>query len=102
VPFEAFPIESRGHQDCLIGQDAAAKVFPEVTRFLNAPALPVAVPAQFDCAEAVAVRAARLGMPAQMAASIASAVAAAGSASPMPAPAPEAQPVDAVHRSDAS
>lgn len=44
VSYEAFAVDSFGHQDCLIGRDAKTRVFDRVTTFLNRPARPGEVP----------------------------------------------------------
>ena len=33
--FSAVPIDGHGHQDCLLGRDAKAKVFVEISNFLD-------------------------------------------------------------------
>ncbi|HEY6640825.1 alkaline phosphatase D family protein [Povalibacter sp.] len=35
--YQSFTAEGFGHQDCIIGQDAPGKVFPQIRRFLDAP-----------------------------------------------------------------
>jgi len=41
VPFEARPIPGHGHQDCLLGRDAAQAVFPFIAEFLERPRGPI-------------------------------------------------------------
>jgi hypothetical protein len=45
VPFETLPVRGYGHQDCLIGTDAATAVFPHISRFLDTRPSLQAVPA---------------------------------------------------------
>lgn len=40
VPYETLTVDAHGHQDCLIGADAATAVFQHVCRFLDAPDAP--------------------------------------------------------------
>jgi choline dehydrogenase-like flavoprotein/pimeloyl-ACP methyl ester carboxylesterase len=79
VPFEAFPVEGYGHQDCLIGADAADAVFKRVSSFLDAPP-PPGTPASQQVVGAAALA---IG-----------AMVAAGTAPPVPATAPVAEKPD--------